>query len=302
MPPRLHQPKKPGKKLEVPSSEGGYLDPRRGAGSPAELAALGHMTGVAAKQRAKELGPISTVIIARDEAERLERCVRSCLPFSDEVLVVDGGSTDGTQELAERLGCRVVFNEWPGYSAQRNFGAGVAAHDWIFSIDSDEAADDELSRAVKAIRNSPVEEHSAYGIERVNSFMGAWLTESPELKVRLYDRRRAAFTESVVHELVDVPPGRAGTLSGRVWHQSHEDLDDATRRLNLYTSLEAEIAAAERPMRASRLFLRPVLRFGQRYLLRRSFRHGWRGLFLAFHWAYWELLREMKVYERRRPR
>jgi hypothetical protein len=55
-------------------------------------------------------------------------------------------------------------------------------------------------------------------------------------------------------------------------------------------------------MRVWRLFLRPLLRFGQRYFLQRSFRHGWRGLFFAFDWAYWELLREMKVHERRRRR
>lgn len=240
------------------------------------------------------------MIIARDEVDHLERCVTSCLPFSDEVLVIDGGSSDGTQELAERLGCRVVENAWRGYSAQRNFGARAAVNDWIFSIDCDEVADPRLAASLQRAGARPAPAAAAYSVLRTNNFMGTWFPEAAEVKVRLYDRRRAAFTEREVHEVVDVPPTATETLDGTLWHHSHDDLDDATRRLNLYTSLEAGVAARERPMRVWRVFLRPTLRFGHRYLLERSYRHGWRGLFLALHWAYWELLREMKVYERRR--
>jgi glycosyltransferase involved in cell wall biosynthesis len=243
---------------------------------------------------------ISTVIIVRDEEERLERCVRPCLAFSDEVLVVDGGSTDGTRELAERLGCRVVEHEWPGYARQRNLGAESASYDWIFSVDADEVVDDELARAVGRLRDAGAGDGAAFSVRRVNRFLGEWFPESAERKVRLYDRRRAAFTERVVHEVVDVPVRSADVLPGCLMHESHDDLADATRRLNLYTSLEADAAATERGMSAWRLFLRPLMRFGHRYVLQRSFRHGWRGLFLAFNWAYWELLREMKVFERRR--
>ena len=251
---------------------------------------------------AGSLGPISTVIITQNEASRLERCVRSCLPFSDEVLVIDGGSTDGTRELAERLGCRVVENPWPGYAAQRNLGAELAAHDWIFSIDSDEAADEDLCRSIEQLRRKPFDGAQAYSVKRVNSFLGQWFTDSPELKVRLYDRRRLAYTRVLVHEVVDIPPSQTSTLDGFIWHLNREDLDDAARRLNLYTSLEADQAAQTRGFSPWRLLLRPVARFGHRYVLEQSFRGGWRGLFVSLLWAYWELLREMKVYERTRRR
>lgn len=245
---------------------------------------------------------ISTVIITQDEAPRLERCVRSCLAFSDEVLVVDSHSTDGTRELAESLGCRVIENDWPGYAAQRNFGASQARHDWVFSIDADEQADEELQQALDGARSQPEPHRAALSVQRINSFMGAWLTESPEVLVRFYDRRRTGYPDAIVHEVVEVPTDTTDTLAGHVWHENHTDLEDATRRLDLYTSLEAQREAGTRDMEVWRLFLRPLLRFGQRYVLQRAFRHGWRGLFLAFHWTYWELLREMKVYERRRAR
>jgi len=244
--------------------------------------------------------PISTVIIARDEEARLERCVRPCMRFSDEVVVVDGGSTDGTRELAERLGCRVIENPWAGYAPQRNFGASQAAHDWIFAVDADEVVDEELGAALEGLRGAGAIEGHARSVRRVNKFLGDPFPESAERKVRLYDRRHAAFVDRPVHEVVNVPVSEAETLPGSLVHESHGDLEDATRRLNLYTSLEADLAAARRPPRAWRLVLRPLLRFGHRYLLQRSYRHGWRGLFFALNWAYWELLREMKVYERRR--
>jgi glycosyltransferase involved in cell wall biosynthesis len=240
--------------------------------------------------------PISTVIIAQDEEERLEHCVRPCQTFSDEVLVVDGGSRDGTRAVAERLGCRVIHNPWPGYAAQRNLGAERAAHDWIFAVDVDEAPDDELARAIAA---APGDGPAAYSVKRVNEFLGERLTHSAETKVRLYDRRRARFTDRPVHEVVDVPVDRAGELPGALFHDHPAGRADVMRRLSLYTSLEAEMAAAERGPRLWRLLLRPLLRFGQRYVLERGIQHGRRGFLHACYWAYWELVREAKVYRRR---
>ena len=246
---------------------------------------------------------ISTVIIAQDEAQHLERCVRPCLGFSDEILVVDGGSADDTPAVAERLGCRVIQNPWPGYAAQRNLGAEHAANDWIFSVDADEIVDDGLVEALSALRRTgPPNGAVAYTVERVNSFLGDWFTESPERKVRLYDRRRLGFTDAPVHEVVDIPVEATDVLPGHLWHVNYGDLEQATSGLNFYTSLEADVAAAERPMKPWRLVVRPLARFAQRFVVERSFRHGWRGLFFSLHWAYWELLREMKIYERRRKR
>ena len=246
---------------------------------------------------------ISTVIIAQDEEELLERCVRPCLEFSDEVLVVDGGSRDRTRLVAEALGCRVIENAWPGYSAQRNLGAREAAHDWIFSVDPDETVDEELARALAKFRETgPANGQVAYSVDRINSFMRRWFPESSERKVRLYDRRAAEFTDAIVHEVVNVPTERTEPQPGHVWHDSWRDLGEIARRIDTYTSLEADREAARRPMRLWRLLLRPPLRFGHRYQIQRGYRHGWRGLFFALSWVWWELLREMKVYELRRTR
>ncbi|HEY9748342.1 MAG TPA: glycosyltransferase, partial [Allocoleopsis sp.] len=67
--------------------------------------------------------PISTVIIAQNEEECVANAIQSCLPFADEIVVVDGGSQDSTIQISESWGCKVYRNPWPGYAKQRNFGA-----------------------------------------------------------------------------------------------------------------------------------------------------------------------------------
>lgn len=246
--------------------------------------------------------PISTVIITQDQAGPLPACVEACRSFSDEILVVDGGSSDGTVAVAKRLGCRVLENRWPGYAAQRNLGADRAAYDWVFFVDTDEVVDRVLADRLRAFRLRPPTNDAAFAVQRVNQFMGEWLPERPERKVRLYDRRRCRVSDLLVHESVDSGAAPVGRMEGRIWHFNHLDLDDATKRLNLYTDLEARVAAQHRPMRPWLIVLRPCARFVQRFFLQSGFRHGWRGLFWSLHWGYWELLREMKVFEARAGR
>src|SRR5262245_56152778 len=132
---------------------------------------------------------ISVVIIAKDEADRLTSCVESCRAFADEIVLVDGGSEDGTPELARSLGCSVHENEWPGFGPQRNFGAERGANDWIFWIDADEAVGTELAGALRDWKRDAAAAPSAFEVERVGDFLGRWLEGASERLVRLYDRR-----------------------------------------------------------------------------------------------------------------
>jgi len=76
--------------------------------------------------------PISAVIIAQDDEIRISKAIQSCRLFADEVVVIDGGSKDGTVALSQSLNCRVYVNPWPGYAKQREFGVERAVHDWVF--------------------------------------------------------------------------------------------------------------------------------------------------------------------------
>ncbi len=242
---------------------------------------------------------ITAVVIAQDEAGRLPDCVGSVRPFADEVLVVDGGSRDATVAVARDLGCTVVENPWPGYGAQRNVGARAARHDWLFWIDADEVAGSELAGAIARWRAAPDGGPSAYGVHRVGDFLGRWLPGAGDWHVRLYDRRAHAVAERDVHEAVELGGATAGRLEGVLWHHGFRSIDDHVARFNRYTALEAGQAfAAGRRFSVARLLWRPPARIVQKLAVERMVRQGVAGVAVALLWAYYEVLRELKLYER----
>ncbi len=241
---------------------------------------------------------ITTVIIAKDEAERIAGCIESVASVSDETLVVDSGSADDTVAIAQRLGCRVLVNAWPGYGPQRNFGADHATHDWILWLDADEQVGEDLGRSLAEWKARSPAGAVAFRVRRIGDFMGHWLPEAAEWQIRLYDRRRCEVLERLVHERVDPRRGAVATLEGTMWHAGFRSLHDHVDRFNYYTTLDARASARE-GLRFSllRLLARPPLRFAQRYLLQRLYRRGAAGLAVALLWAYYEVLRELKLLE-----
>ncbi len=242
--------------------------------------------------------PVSAVIITKDEAERLEACVTSCRAFATEVVVVDGGSSDGTVDLARRLGCAVFENPWPGFGAQRNFGATRAGHDWIFWIDADEVVGGELAAALRLWSDGPDDGPRAFAVERVGDFMGRWLFGASEQLVRLYDRRVCSVTEVAVHEEV-ISPAATGKLGGRLWHFGFRSLSDHAKRFDTYTTLEAEKAwEAGRRYSRLRLLWRPPARLFHTLFRRCMYREGAVGVAVAALWFQYEIMRELKLRER----
>src|SRR6185436_978240 len=93
---------------------------------------------------------ISAVIITFNEEINIRAACES-VAWADEILVVDSGSTDRTREIATGCGARVIVNEWPGFSAQKQFATDAARHDWIFSLDADERLSDELKVSIEKL-------------------------------------------------------------------------------------------------------------------------------------------------------
>src|SRR5947209_5320580 len=92
--------------------------------------------------------PVSIVIITKNEAEAIASCIKASKTISDDIVVIDNDSTDGTPMIAFGQGCRVYHEQWDGYGANKNKGITYARHDWILSIDADEIPDESLVRAL----------------------------------------------------------------------------------------------------------------------------------------------------------
>lgn len=247
---------------------------------------------------ASTLRPISAIIIAQDEADCIAQAVQSCLPFADEVVVVDGGSQDATVAIARQAGAVVYHNPWPGYARQRNHGAEQAKHDWVFFLDADEYVDATLAAALHRWKQQSQLQASAFSINRIGDFLGVWLSSRPETHIRLYNKTQFKYPEVLVHEAVDVGHARVDKLPGTVFHPGFRTINELAERFNMYTDLDARRAHAEgKRFNLLRFLLKPPAKFLQMYLRNGMVWQGKAGLFISSLWSYYILLKELKLYE-----
>jgi glycosyltransferase involved in cell wall biosynthesis len=240
---------------------------------------------------------LSAVIITRNEAADIERALRS-VAWADEKVVVDAMSTDATRDIAAALADRIVTREWPGFSAQKNFGASIAANDWILSIDADEDVSSELARGIQAVlQREP--ECRAYRVSRVTWHLGRWVRSTdwyPDDQLRLYDRRASRWTGDYVHEALAVE-GPIGRIPGELRHYPYRDLDDHLDTINRYTTLAAEqMIANGRRVGLGQLVLHPLFAFVRNYLLRGGVRDGTAGFIISVMNAYYVFLKFAKAW------
>jgi len=222
--------------------------------------------------------PLSVVLITQNAAAQLPDCLAS-VAFADEVVVVDSGSDDGSAEVAARYGARVVQKEWLGFGRQKQFAVEQAAHEWVLCLDADERVSPTLAASIVRALQAPAT--PVYRMARCNRFLGRWLRHGegyPDWSPRLFDRRRARWSDDPVHEkvLYAVSPV---ALEGDLLHESGEDLGRYLEKQNRYTAL----AAQELHRRGQRagiavLLLSPLVRFVKFYLLRLGFLDGLPGL------------------------
>ncbi len=248
------------------------------------------------------MNAVSAVLITKNEAAFLERCLAS-LAWADEIVVLDSGSEDATCEIAARLGATVYRNEWLGWPRQRNYAASLAKHDWVFYLEADEIVSPELAQDIRRVLQGPMADGDGYSVNRRGDFLGILLpNESRASKqrsfIRLYNRKYSAFDQNTkVHEQVDFP-GQSHALSGVFLHWRGYQMDEYVTAFNRYATLEAKVLAEQgKRATAGLIFMRPILRFLWLYVYKQEFRLGTRGLIHAMLKATSEYIRYAKLWE-----
>jgi glycosyltransferase involved in cell wall biosynthesis len=241
---------------------------------------------------------LSVTIITLDEADHVAAAIDSAA-WSDEVIVVDCGSSDTTVAIARAKGVRVEHRDWSGWIDQKNYAASLASHDWIFSLDADERITPALAQEVRALLATEPP-YRGYRVPRVTFHLGRWLRTTdfyPDFQTRLYDRRSARWRGKYVHESVGVD-GPVGQLRQELQHYSYRDLRDHLDRINAYTTLAArQMHESGRRATIVDLVVHPPAAFLRNYVLRRGFLDGGVGLTLSAVNAYSVFLKFAKLRE-----
>jgi glycosyltransferase involved in cell wall biosynthesis len=225
--------------------------------------------------------PVSVVIITKNEAHCIADCIGMAKLITDNIILVDNGSTDSTLHIAAMNGCRVFHHSWEGYGANKNFGISLAKYDWILSLDADEVPDMELVNSLHNLwlRNPEM----VYDI-RFKSYFGdkqmRFGTWGRDHHVRLFNRTVVRWSETIVHETLVMPKGvRKKKLSGHIHHHSVSDAEECCLKATHYAKLSAEkYFQIGRRSNFVNMYLSPFFVFVKNYFFLLGFldgRQGW---------------------------
>ena len=246
--------------------------------------------------------PLSVVIVARNEASNLPRCLESVTGWTAEILVALNDTTDESAEISVRFGARVVHLPWKGFRDTKNEALSLASRDWALCLDADE----EVS---PALRSSLLEFLGRPGLERFDGarfprkvwFIDRWITHGdwyPDYSLRLCRRARSRWGgDSIVHEKLECA-GRVATLGGDLHHYSFPSVASHVAKINPFADLFLrQQREAGRRFSLAAAVIRPGWRFVRAYILRRGFLDGFPGLYIAWANAFSAFVRQSRLYE-----
>jgi len=185
---------------------------------------------------------LSVVIITLNEEKNIARCLDSVKDLADEIVVIDSNSTDSTEAICNLYGARVIQHSFEGYVNQKNFAVGQAAYDHILSLDADEVLSDELHRSIKEVKQNF--DADGYTMNRLTNYAGKWIRHSgwyPDVKLRLFDRRKGAWTGLLIHEKFELHGGGiVKHLKGDLVHYSFHSVEEHRKQSEKFTTLGAQ--------------------------------------------------------------
>jgi glycosyltransferase involved in cell wall biosynthesis len=245
--------------------------------------------------------PISCFIIAKNEVDRLPRTIASVIGLVDEVVVIDSGSSDGTVEIASRLGARVIYNAWPGFGQQKRFGETQCRHDWLLNLDADEVVSPRLAASMRALFSAGEPPLAAYGMRDLIVYPGHTKPRRSAIDqyyYRLYDRRRVRFADSTLFDSVEIGRHPVGSLKGALHHFTVRSMDDLIAKCNERATYNAAHATRKpAAVLAIRLVTEFPLSFVKYYFGRGHVFGGLVGFQFAMITAFYRFVRIVRMME-----
>jgi len=228
---------------------------------------------------------ISVYIIAFNEAEKIRDCINSVL-WADEIILADSHSTDGTTEIAEELGAKIIHIPFEGYGALRNQAIKHCSGEWIFSLDSDERCTiDVRDEVLLLIKDAP---QDIYRVPRKNFFMGRWIKHSgwyPNYRQpQLFKNGKMTYSMDPVHEgFVSKSNKEIGYINNYIWQFPYKDTEQLIHKANRYSSLGVQkLQERGKSSTVLKAFLHGSWSFIKHYIFKLGILDGGPGFVIAF--------------------
>ncbi len=231
---------------------------------------------------------VSVVLAVFNEAENLRNCLESVRDFAYEIIIVDGGSTDKTLDIAQEFGAKIIKTDNPLiFHINKNKAIDASSGDWILQLDADEVVTQELASEIKKIIKEK-SDINGYWIPRKNFFLGRFLKKGgqyPDFTLRLYKKGKGRLPAKDVHEQAYVE-GKVGFLKNPLLHLRDKKFSLYLERFNRYTSLLAN-QLKEQGLKINLIsfinfiLIKPIFWFLKAYFRHRGYVDGFPGFVFA---------------------
>lgn len=244
--------------------------------------------------------PISIVIICRNEAHSIGKVLGSLSGITDDVIVYDNGSTDGTLDEVRKYPVNLHQGSWEGFGQTKRKANALARYDWILSLDADESISAELKSSL--LNLDPGDPHIVYDIPFRNYLgdkplrYGEW---GRDHHIRLFNKTVVNWDNAPVHEELVLPERViVKKIRGLILHQTMRDIHDYGKKMIEYAMLNAD-KYHQRGRKASwfRIHLYPGFKFIHYYYFRLGFLDGQAGYICARMTAYYTFMKYARLRE-----
>jgi|SRR5688572_29291280 len=242
----------------------------------------------------------SIVIICRNEAATIGRTLESLKGLTDDIIVYDNGSTDGTQHIVREYDAVLHEGKWEGFGKTKQKAIGLAKYNWILSLDADEAIDSELNNSLATLQFD--NERTVYDI-RFRNFLGNKYMRYGEWggdhHIRLFNRKTVQYDDAPVHEQLILPKEVIiKKIRGHVLHATMKDVHEYAEKMIQYAMLNA-LKYYGQGKRSSwfRIKFAPAFTFFNYYILRVGFLDGHEGFVCAKMTAWYTFLKYTRLRE-----
>jgi glycosyltransferase involved in cell wall biosynthesis len=240
---------------------------------------------------------LSVIIITFNEEKNIGRCLESIQGIADDVVIVDSFSSDATESISKKYDINFISRKWEGYSETKNFANSQAKHDWILSLDADEALSEELRKSI--LKAKEEKELKIYKFHRLTNYCGSWIKHCgwyPDTKIRIFDRRITKW-EGIIHEkLVINSDQNAILLKGDCLHYSYYSMEQHYMQAQKFTDIAAkELFDKGQTASIIKLMISPAVKFIRDYFINLGFLDGEAGYIVCRISAYATYLKYKKL-------
>lgn len=238
---------------------------------------------------------VSAIVITFKEEKNIGECLES-LKWADEIIVIDSNSDDRTVEISRTYTEKVFSVEIQNVTEKRIFSVGKAKNDWVLFVDADERITQELGEEIQSLE--PPAEAGGYLINRKNFYLGKWIKHCgiyPDFHVRLFNRKRAAVNNRIVHEGIEVD-GATLRLNNNLLHYPVRDITGLVEKVNYYSTMESEEHFNNgKKISKAGAFTHAIATFLVMYFSRKGFMDRLAGFYVSFSYSVTTFMTYLKL-------